>query len=91
MKQTKKRKRSTRKDKKNEEMLFDARNYKLIILGVSLIFIGFLAMYLDKKVFGFVTEYISPIVIIAGFAEIIYAIMKPKKKIEDNTTNLTTN
>lgn len=91
MKQTKKRKRSTRKDKKNEEMLFDARNYKLIILGVSLIFIGFFAMYLDKKVFGFVTEYISPIVIIAGFAEIIYAIMKPKKKIEDNTTNLTTN
>lgn len=78
MKDKKKRRKSV-KQSANQEMLFDADNYKLIGLGIALIFIGFLAMYLDKNVFGFVTMYISPIVILAGFAEIIYAIMKPSR------------
>lgn len=76
----------------NQEMLFDADNYKLIGLGIILIIVGFTAMYLDKNVFGFVTMYISPIVILGGFAEIIYAIMKPSKSHDNtNSSKLTAN
>lgn len=76
----KKKRRKSAKQAPNQEMLFGADNYKLIGLGIALIFIGFLAMYLDKNVFGFISMYISPIVILAGFAEIIYAIMKPSRE-----------
>ena len=72
-------KRKVSKKNVEQEMLFDATNYKLFGVGIALIIIGFTAMYLDKNVFGFVSMYISPIVILGGFAEIIYAIMKPSK------------
>ncbi len=91
MKEKNKRKKTV-KQSSNQEMLFDADNYKLIGLGIVLIIIGFTAMYLDKNVFGFITMYISPVVILAGFAEIIYAIMKPSKNHNnENSSKLTAN
>lgn len=57
-------------------MLFDETNYKLLGLGVALIFVGFLAMYLENEVKGVISLYISPVVIMAGFVEIVYAIMR---------------
>lgn len=72
-------------------MLFNEDNYKLIILGVLMVIAGFTAMYLEHKVFGFITLYISPVVIVAGYAEIIYAIMKPNKKKEEDQIQSQTN
>jgi len=66
-------------------MLFGEDNYKLIILGLILVVAGFLAMYLENNVNGFISLYISPVVIVAGYAEIIYAIMKPNKKLQEDT------
>jgi hypothetical protein len=76
---------SPRKGHHTREMLFGEDNYKLIALGLILVVAGFLAMYLEDNVNGFISLYISPVVIVAGYAEIIYAIMKPNKKLQEDT------
>lgn len=57
-------------------MLFSAINYKLATLGVLLVIAGFTAMYLENEVRGFVSLYVSPIVIVAGYMTVIVAILK---------------
>lgn len=42
----------------------------LLIVG------GFAAMYLENEVHGFVSLYVSPIVVMAGYVLVIFAIMK---------------
>jgi hypothetical protein len=56
-------------------MIFQPLNYKLLILGLFLIIIGFTAMYLDNGVWGIVPLYISPIVILAGYIVVIFSII----------------
>ncbi len=68
------------------ELPLGKMNYILLLIGVGIIGFGFVLMSMD----GFVdaTEfsvslYIAPIVVMAGFLEIIYAIMyKPKPQSE---------
>ncbi len=64
------------------DMVFTAYNYKLILVGVALVVIGFIAMAVEGKWDGFVSLYVSPILIVAGFAELAWAIMakEPEKK-----------
>ena len=57
-------------------MLFSPLNYKLIGLGVLLIAAGFTAMKLENEVYGIVSLYISPVVILAGYVTVIFAILK---------------
>lgn len=57
-------------------MLFGTWNYKILSLGFFLIIVGFVAMYLENEVHGFISLYISPIVIMAGYLSVIVAIMK---------------
>jgi len=57
-------------------MFFSAYNYKLIGFAILLIVGGFTAMYLENEVNGIISLYISPIVIMAGFVLVIFAIMK---------------
>ncbi len=57
-------------------MFFSAFNYKLIGVAILLIFAGFSAMYLENEVDGVISLYISPLVILAGFITVIFAIMK---------------
>lgn len=57
-------------------MLFGPWNYKVLALGFFLIVVGFVAMYLENEVHGFISLYISPIVIMAGYLSVIVAIMK---------------
>lgn len=64
------------------EMLFTKENYILLLIGLALIFFGFLIMYLENEVEGIISLYVSPIMIVAGFAEIVYAIMKKPKPSE---------
>lgn len=65
-----------RKAADNEPMFFSAYNYKLIGLAIFLIVSGFTAMYLENEVDGFISLYISPIVVMAGYILVIFAIMK---------------
>ncbi len=54
--------------------LFERMNYVLLIMGVLLIMIGFILMRLENEVDGFISQYISPFLILGGYAEILYAI-----------------
>lgn len=57
-------------------MLFTALNYKLIGLGVLMVMAGFTAMYIENEVHGFISLYISPIVILGGYLTVLIAILK---------------
>lgn len=57
-------------------MFFSAFNYKLIGIAIILIVAGFTAMYLENEVNGFISLYISPVVIMAGYVLVIFAILK---------------
>ena len=56
-------------------LVFEQRNYLLLLIGVGLIVVGFMAMYLENQYQGFVSLYISPVLILGGYAEIIYALL----------------
>ena len=65
-------------------MFFSSFNYLLIGLAIFLILGGFTAMLMENEVKGLISLYISPIVIIAGYVIVVFAIMKHNKK-ETNT------
>ncbi|MEM6628968.1 MAG: DUF3098 domain-containing protein [Bacteroidota bacterium] len=69
---------------------FTKQNYILLAIGVAIIILGFFLMSLDDFVDATkfsISLYIAPIVVIAGFAEIIYAIMyRPKSSPQTQET-----
>ena len=65
-------------------MVFSARNYQLMALGVALVLIGYIMMRLENEVDGFISLYVAPLIILGGYLEIIYAILwRPSVKQED--------
>ncbi|HEX6982733.1 MAG TPA: hypothetical protein VF181_08220 [Balneolaceae bacterium] len=62
----------------NNSMIFSAWNYKMLSLGLLLVIIGFTAMYIENEVYGFISLFISPIMIMAGYVTVIFAILKGK-------------
>lgn len=68
------------KDKQRRQdskpMFFSAFNYRLIGLSILLIVTGFTAMYLENEIHGFISLYVSPILVMAGYVIVIFAIMK---------------
>lgn len=65
-----------RYSKDTEPMFFSAYNYKILGMAIFLIVAGFTAMYLENEVKGFISLYISPIVIMAGYILVVFAILK---------------
>lgn len=55
--------------------IFERRNYMLMLVGVLLIVVGFSAMYIENAFEGFISLYVSPILIVGGYAEIVYALL----------------
>ena len=78
---------SAKKRKKKEEkpMLFTPLNYRLMGVGLLLLVIGFTAMRIENEVQGFVSLYISPVIIMAGYGIVVYAILKRDHKVEDTS------
>lgn len=83
------------KKMKNEEnkpeFLFDKVNYKILLIGLAIIAIGFILMtgggtedpntFDEEALFSFRRIRLAPTVVIAGFGVTIYSIMKnPFKK-----------
>lgn len=74
----------------NKTFALGKENYKLMIIGLAIIFVGFLLMMgggsnspsvFNPEVFSFRRITLAPVVILAGFLFEIYAIMKkPKDK-----------
>lgn len=56
-------------------LIFESQNYLLLGLSVLLIVVGFVTMYLDGQFLGFVSLTVSPIIIMAGYAGLIVAIL----------------
>ena len=68
-----------------ERMPLSVKNYRLMLLGVVIIVVGFVLMSggaehtateFDEAIFSFRRITLAPIVVIAGFVFEIYAIMK---------------
>jgi hypothetical protein len=75
-----KRRNRARSRKEKKPMLFSALNYKLMGLGVLLVIVGFTAMYIENEVHGFISLYVSPILILGGYITVIFAILKRDKE-----------
>lgn len=84
--QIKNKNRTTKAQKFVNEPIFTTTNYKWMIIGVALIFMGMLLMiggksndpnvFLEKEIYSFRRITLAPILIIAGFIVEIYAILK---------------
>lgn len=62
-------------------MVLARRNYILLLTGVLLIVFGYVIMAVEGEVDGFVSLYIAPVIILAGYLEVIYAILwRPKEE-----------
>lgn len=57
-------------------MAFQALNYKILGVGVLLIVIGFTLMRLENEVYGFISLYVSPVIIMAGYITVAVSILK---------------
>ena len=70
------------------KMALGRKNYKLMLIGLGLIVLGFILMtggtgttadYFDESMFSFRRITLAPILVIAGFAFEVYAILKQTK------------
>ena len=66
---------SSKRRSQSRALVFEQRNYLLLTVGVALIVIGFTAMYLENAYKGFISLNVSPVLIVGGYAEIIYALL----------------
>jgi hypothetical protein len=79
-------------NKEKQNFALSRENYKLLAIGFAVIIIGFLLMLGGKshdpkvfsdKIFSFRRITLAPIVVLAGFAFEIWAIMKKPKNTEN--------
>ncbi len=73
----------------NEEFLFSKTNYKILIVGIILIALGFILMsgggsddpnVFNEEIFNFRRIRLAPTIVLAGFGVVIYSIFKKDKK-----------
>lgn len=73
------------KDVNKEQMPFTMKNYITILVGVALLFLGFVLMSgggehtateFDYSIFSFRRISLAPVVVIAGFVVVGFGIMK---------------
>lgn len=72
----------------NNEFLFGKTNYKILIVGIVLIALGFFLMsgggsddpnVFNEEIFNFRRIRLAPTVVLAGFGVVIYSIFKKDK------------
>lgn len=72
-------------EKSKSTFVFGKTNYKLLIIGIGLLFLGYLLMIggaadtpneFSREIFSFRRLILAPIIVIAGFVVEIFAIMK---------------
>jgi uncharacterized membrane protein HdeD (DUF308 family) len=80
-KSSKRSSKSSRAKRSGDTMVFDRRNYMLLVLGVVAIVVGFAIMRIENAVDGFLSLYVAPLLLLGGYLEIIYAILwRPKRE-----------
>lgn len=77
------------KDQQQSEFLFDKINYKILLIGVAVIALGFILMsgggsddpkVWNDSVFSFTRIRLAPTMVLIGFGITIYSILKNPKK-----------
>ena len=77
-----------KEDTKKQEFLFGANNYKILIIGLVVIAIGFILMsgganenpnVFNEEVYNFRRIRLAPTVVLIGFGITIYSILKKSK------------
>lgn len=66
-----------------QNLAFGKKNYRLMLIGIGLLIVGFIVMTLDdtKFGFGFFGLTLGPILIMAGYiVEIVAILQKPEKR-----------
>lgn len=67
-------------------MVFAKRNYLLLVLGLVMIVAGYVMMRMENEVDGFISLYVAPLLLLAGYLEIIYAIIwRPSNDVAEET------
>jgi len=77
------------KSENPQEFLFDKINYKILLIGIAIIALGFILMsgggsddpnIFNEDVFSFRRIRLAPTTVLIGFGITIYAILKNPKK-----------
>jgi hypothetical protein len=83
------RKDKMKKNEQKHEFLFESINYKILLVGIALIALGFLLMsgggsddpnVFSEEIFNFRRIRLAPTTVLIGFGITIYAILKNPKK-----------
>lgn len=74
---------------KKEGFAFGRENYKILIIGIAVLVIGYMLMigggsedpniFNEEELFSFRRITLSPLVILAGFVIVLFSIMKKSK------------
>lgn len=68
-------------NKEQGVLLFNKKNYTLMLIGLGLIVLGNILMIGNEDIYSFTKITLAPVLIMAGFVVEIYAIMfRPKKQ-----------
>lgn len=59
-----------------KELFFKEKNYKLMIIGIAVIILGFALMYGKEDIMSFRKIVLAPIVVLIGFGIEFWAILK---------------
>jgi len=74
-------KKRARQTQRNGVMVFERRNYVLLVVGLVMIIAGYVMMRMENEMDGFISLYIAPLILLAGYLEIMYAILwRPAKE-----------
>lgn len=77
------------KNEQKQEFIFEKINYKILLIGIAVIAVGFILMsgggsddpkVFSDEIFNFRRIRLAPTVVLAGFGVVIYAILKNPKK-----------
>lgn len=77
------------KNEQKQEFIFEKVNYKILLIGLAIIIVGFILMsgggsddpkVFSEEIFNFRRIRLAPTVVLAGFGVVIYAILKNPKK-----------
>jgi Protein of unknown function (DUF3098) len=82
-------KKKMKKTEQKQNFLFEAINYKILLIGIGTIALGYLlmsgggsddpAVFNEETLFGFRRIRLAPTVVLIGFGITIYSILKKKK------------
>lgn len=73
--------RTSRTVNRRSAMVFSKTNYALLGACVAAIIVGYALMRIENEVDGFVSLYVSPIILMVGYIGVIVAILyRPKRQ-----------